>query len=175
MAVKAAELLGENRRCEVSQDYEKPCRETLELLINDGLIEAAILCTVDGLPIAHASHLDVPEDALSAMSASMLALADAVIGQVGSDGGCRQVVAESSGRTVAIVHAGENMALAVAGKPGTNLGMVISHANLTVKNILTIIAKSQDKKEIEQHVAPTKNSLDELMKRVLQEVENNKK
>ena len=158
----------------MSYDYEEPCHALLETLIDDGVIEAAILCTVDGLPITHASRFDVPEDAISAMFASMLALSDTVVGQVGGTLGCRQVVVESPERTIAIVHAGESMALSVTGNNGVNLGMIISHANAAVQKILNITSKSVDKKNIEQHTRPERASLDELVQKVLHEAAQNR-
>ncbi len=160
----------------MSQDFEKPCeQELLRLVRETETIEAAILCTVDGLPITHAAKEGLPADALSAMSASILALGDAIAGQTGYEGKSRQVVIESAGRTVAIIHAGENMALTVVGGANINLGRVLGHANLAAKKLLDIVTGSKDHREISDHQAPRKASLEELVKRVLQEAaENNR-
>lgn len=159
----------------MGESYIPACREALYALINNGVVETAILCTVDGLPITYATNMERQDDTTAAMSASMLALADAVIGTMGDEAHCRQVVLESTGRTVALIHAGENMVLAVAGGSGMNLGMVTSHARKAVKAILNIVSESTDHNEIEQHEALKPASLEDLVKRVLQEAADTRK
>lgn len=159
----------------MTASYVQPCQEALTAFVNEGIVEAAILCTVDGLPIAHSSRLELASDAASAMSASLLALADAIIGQTGdADARCHQVVVESKNRTVAVIHAGDNMVLAVVGKAGINLGMVLGHANLTAERIVAIVSGSEDRAEIEQHEAPKRASLEELVQKVLREAQENR-
>lgn len=159
----------------MNESYVPACRDALHTLIDNGVVETAILCTVDGLPITYAANMEWQDDAIAAMSASMLALADAVIGTTSAEAHCRQVVLESTGRTVALIHAGENMVLAVAGGAGMNLGMVTSHARKAVETILSIVASSADHAEIEQHEALEPASLEDLVKRVLQEAADSKK
>lgn len=153
----------------MTSSYVEPCRQVLEELLSDGMVDASILCTVDGLPITYAAHMEIPSDSASAMSASMLALADAMVGSVGENEQCRQVVMESNGRTLGLIHAGENMVLAVIGSSGMNLGMVLSHANLAAGKILSIVSSSKDHAEIEQHKALKRTSLEDLVKQVLRE------
>ncbi|RMF70327.1 MAG: roadblock/LC7 domain-containing protein [Calditrichaeota bacterium] len=159
----------------MTASYVEPCREVLQDLVEQGLVDAAILCTVDGLPITHAADMDLPADATSAMSASMLALGDAMVGSVGEDEKSQQVVMESPSRTIGLIHAGENMALAVVGRAGMNLGMVLSHAKIAADKIVDIVTKSADHAEVEKHKALKRASLEELVQRVLQEAAENRK
>jgi len=158
----------------MSDSYIPACREALHTLIGTGIAEAAILCTVDGLPITHATNMEVEDDAIAAMSASMLALADAVIGSTSDETCCHKVVLEAPKRTVALIHAGENMVLAVAGGAGMNIGMVTSHARKTAETILGIVTQSSGHANIEQHEL-AQVPLDDLVKRVLKEVADKKK
>jgi len=155
----------------MTASYIEPCRTTLRELVDGGAVETAILATVDGLAITHVGDNSDHADAASAMSASMLALSDALASQLSGTEGehCRQTVIESRDRTIALIHAGENMVLAVVGRAGLNLGMVLSQARHTAEKIVDIVAKSSDHAEIEAHRAPERASLDELVRRVLQE------
>lgn len=158
----------------MSESYVSACRTALSDLVSNGVVGAAVLCTADGLPITHASSMEWQDDTIAAMSASMLALADAVIGTTNSEAHCRQVVLESTGRIVALIHAGENMVLVVAGGTGMNIGMVTSHARNTAETIVNIVASSADHAEIEQHTAIKPASLEDLVQRVLQEAADRK-
>ncbi len=150
--------------------YEQPCREELERLVADGDVEMAILATVDGLPITQAVASTETGDAVSAMTASLVAIADTMVGQFDEDGGpCKQVVVESPRRTIALIHAGENMVLAAVGQAGVNLGMLISRARHSAERIVDIVARSKDHAEVEQHKPPEGSSLEDLVRRVLQE------
>ena len=153
----------------MTASYVKPCRERLEALLEEGGIEAAVLCTADGLAVAHAGKAGESER-VAAMSASMLALGDAMIG--GGDGEaaeCRQVVVETDGRVMTLIHAGENMALAVTGAADVTLGMVLGRARRAAEDIVTIVAESSDAAAIEEHARPERADLEELVRRVLRE------
>jgi len=155
----------------MTASYVEPCRKTLRALLDGGSVRMAVLATADGLPIAQAVEGELESDAVSAMSASLLAIADAMVGQLGDgdEGGCRQVVIESPDRIVALIHAGDNMTLAVVGAPGLNLGMVVSQAKHAVEKIVDMVASSADHAEIEEHRAPEGRDLESLVRRVLQE------
>ncbi len=153
----------------MTASYVKPCRKRLEALLEEGGIEAAVLCTADGLAVAHAGKAGESER-VAAMSASMLALGDAMIG--GGDGEvaeCRQVVVETDGRVMTLIHAGENMALAVTGAADATLGMVLGRARRAADDLVAIVAGSSDAAEIEEHGQPRGASLEELVQRVLRE------
>lgn len=159
----------------MSASYVEPCRELLAELVDQGAVDAAILCTVDGLPITHAARSEIPADASSAMSASMLALGDGLAGAVGGDDKCRQVVIESAQRTIGLIHAGENMVLGVVGRSGINLGMVLSQARRAAERIVEIVASSAEAGEVGSHKPPARASLEELVQRVLREAAEQQK
>ncbi|MDX8401112.1 MAG: roadblock/LC7 domain-containing protein [Mariprofundaceae bacterium] len=154
----------------MSASYKQPCREELERLVSEGDVEMAILATVDGLPITQAASSLEVGDAVSAMTASLVAIADTMAGQFDTDaGGCRQVIVESARRTIALIHAGENMVLAAVGEAGVNLGMLLSRARHSAEKIVDIVARSSDHAEVDQRQAPAGADLEELVRRVLQE------
>lgn len=152
------------------RDYKQACKEELDYLVSheDGL-EAALLCSVDGLPVAYASDIDFEMDSLSAMCSSMLSLGDALAIQGGRDH-CIQVVTQSENRTIALIHAGDEMLLVLVGGESLRLGMLLSHARTGVERIIDIVANS--KRAAKR--APTSNGsvlLEELVNRVIREAQ----
>jgi len=152
------------------RNYKEACREELEHLISheDGL-EAALLCSVDGLPVACASSIELEADSLSAMCSSMLSLGDALAFQGGKDN-CIQVVTQSENRTVALIHAGEEMLLVLVGGESLRLGMLLSHARKGLERIVDIVTNSKlaAKREKKQN-GPL--LLGELVDRVMREAQ----
>ncbi|GAV19864.1 roadblock/LC7 domain protein [Mariprofundus micogutta] len=157
-------------------DYKEACSKELSRLVErETHLDAALLCSVDGLPVAYASSVEIEADALSAMCSSMLSLGDALAIQ-GGDDNCIQVVTQSRGRTVALIHAGEDMLLGLMGSRELKLGMLLGHARKEVEVIVELINKSQhEEKQQEEEKAPSAERqpalLEELVKRVMQEAQ----
>jgi len=157
-------------------NYKEDCRRELEQLVErEYHLDAALLCTSDGLPVAYASSADIEADALSAMCSSMLSLGDALAIQ-GDDDGCIQVVTQSKNQTVALIHAGSDMLLALIGARDLKLGMLLGHARKEVDIILELMNKQHQEEQVqEQQKAPEQRQpamLEELVKRVMQEAQN---
>lgn len=157
-------------------NYKEACRRELEQLVEREFhLDAALLCSSDGLPVAYAASSDIEADALSAMCSSMLSLGDALAIQ-GNDDGCIQVVTQSKNQTVALIHAGSDMLLALIGARDLKLGMLLGHARKEVDIILELINKQQHEEKVqEQQKAPDERKpamLEELVKRVMQEAQN---
>lgn len=157
-------------------NYKEACRRELEQLVKrEYHLDAALLCSSDGLPVAYAASRNVEADALSAMCSSMLSLGDALAIQ-GDDDGCIQVVTQSKNQTVALIHAGSDMLLALIGARDLKLGMLLGHARKEVDIILELIHKQQHEDQTqEQKKAPEERKpamLEELVKRVMQEAQN---
>jgi predicted regulator of Ras-like GTPase activity (Roadblock/LC7/MglB family) len=151
-------------------DYKKKCGHELDQLVSrEAHLDAALLCSVDGLPIACASSKEIEADALSAMSSSMLSLGDALSIQWG-DEGCIKVITQSENRTVALIHAGEEMLLVLMGSKALKLGMMLNHARKEVEKILTIVASAKQQKQQEPEKSEL-NQLEELVKRVMLEAQ----
>lgn len=132
---------------EVSEKEAQACQRDLEELIGrfDSL-EGTVLSTPDGLLIATASRNGgIEADAVAAMSASLLSLADALAGQAGR-AFADNVISEAESSTLVILHAGE-MILTVIGSSGINIGMVLSAAKATARKLHT------DAKEFSESVA----------------------
>ena len=157
-------------------NHKEACRRELEHLVDrEHNLDAALLCSSDGLPIAFAASGEIEADALSAMCSSMLSLGDALAIQ-GDDEGCIQVVTQSKNQTVALIHAGSDMLLALIGSRELKLGMLLGHARKEVEIIVELMNKQhQDEQVEEKKKAPEQRQpamLEELVKRVMQEAQD---
>jgi len=157
-------------------NYKQACKRELEhLLSREAHLNAALLCSVDGLPVACATNTDIETDAISAMCSSMLSLGDALAVQ-GDDDACIQVVTQSRNQTVALIHAGEDMLLALMGSRQLKLGMLLGHARKEVEIIVDLMNKAHLKEqhtEAEKPVGARKPALlEELVNRVIQEAQD---
>lgn len=157
-------------------NYKEACRRELELLVErEYHLDAALLCSSDGLPVAYAASRDIEADALSAMCSSMLSLGDALAIQ-GDDDGCIQVVTQSKTQTVALIHAGSDMLLALIGARDLKLGMLLGHARKEVDIIIELMNKQHNEEQVqEKQKAPEERKpamLEELVKRVMQEAQD---
>lgn len=134
---------------EVSDVEAQACQKDLEDLINRfDSVAGSVLSTPDGLLIACASRSDgIESDAVAAMSASLLSLADALAGQAGR-AFADNVISEAESSTLVILHAGE-LILTVIGQPGINIGMVLSAAKATANKL------QSDAKEFSESIAGT--------------------
>ena len=146
-------------------------QQTLERFINDfDLVAGAVLATPDGLHVASATHVnDIEADAVAAMSASMLSLADALAGQAGR-AYADNLISEAESSTLVMLHAGQ-LILTVVGKPSVNIGMILTSARRTAHKIERLVKK--DKGIVKGHeilndpealLAQVKKELQELRK-----------
>lgn len=97
-------------------------------------IEASAVMTKDGLNVASVLGDDVNPDRLSAMCASLLALADTTANELGR-GTVKQLLLEGTKGIMLIVHIGKDAVLGVAARPKVNLGMVLFETRKTAKFI----------------------------------------
>lgn len=118
-------------------------QQSLEKFLRDfELAEGLVLATEDGLLIANAVQSEeIEPGAIAAMSASMLALADALAGQAGR-AYADNLISEAESSTLVMLHAGE-LILTVVGRPNVNIGMILNAARRTAKSIGTL-AKDDD-------------------------------
>ncbi len=156
-------------------NYKQACKQELENLVaREANLDAALLCSVDGLPVAYAANVELEADAISAMCSSMLSLGDALAVQ-GDDDNCIQVVTQSRNRTIALIHAGDDMLLALMGSRQLKLGMLLGHARKEVEIIIDLMNKSQHAEEQIEAAKPLEARkpalLEELVNRVIQEAQ----
>ncbi|NIR60297.1 MAG: hypothetical protein GWO02_12680 [Gammaproteobacteria bacterium] len=104
-------------------------------------IEASAVISGDGLTLASVLAEGVDPDRFGAMCASLLALADQAAQEV-ARGQLKQVLVEGDRGTMLLVHAGSDAVLAVAARPGINLGMVFLEAKKAA-NEVTAALKAQ--------------------------------
>ena len=101
-------------------------------------IEASAIMSRDGLSVASVLGNGVDPDRLGAMCAALLGLADTTAREL-DRGKLHQVLIHGSLGFMLITHVGEKAVLAVATKPGTNLGMVFLETKKTAKKILEVL------------------------------------
>ena len=101
-------------------------------------IEASAVMSRDGLSVASVLGNGVDPDRLGAMCAALLGLADTTAREL-NRGALRQVLIHGTLGYMLITHVGEKAVLAVATKPGTNLGMVFLETKKTAEKISGII------------------------------------
>ncbi len=101
-------------------------------------IESSAVMSRDGLNIASVLRDSVDSDRLGAMCAALLGLADTTAKEL-NRGDLRQVLLHGSKGFILISHVGEKAVLAVASKPGTNLGMVLVEAKKTAEEIEAVL------------------------------------
>lgn len=136
-------------------------RQTLEAFIADfEQATGALLSTSDGLLIASAVRSrKIESEAVAAMSASMLSLADALAGQTGralSD----SLISQADSSTLVMLHAGQ-MILTVVGMNDVNTGIILSAARRTAQAIQALAKEIGDVKGSESISDPAS-----LMKKV---------
>jgi len=160
----------------VSSHYKQACKQELEQLVaREPNLNAALLCSVDGLTVAFAANIEIETDAIAAMCSSMLSLGDALAVQ-GDDDNCIQVVTQSRNQTIALIHAGDEMLLALMGSRQLKLGMLLGHARKEVEIIVGLMQQShlqEQKIEAEKPAGKRKPALlEELVNRVIQEAQD---
>ncbi len=101
-------------------------------------IEASAVMSRDGLSVASVLGQGVDSDRLGAMCAALLGLADTTAKEL-NRGELKQVLLHGTQGFMLISHVGEKAVLAVASKPGTNLGMVFVEAKKTAKKIEAVL------------------------------------
>lgn len=101
-------------------------------------IEASAIMSRDGLSVASVLGNGVDPDRLGAMCAALLGLADTTAREL-NRGTLRQVLIHGTLGYMLITHVGDKAVLAVATKPGTNLGMVFLETKKTADKIAGIL------------------------------------
>jgi len=124
-----------------SANLESKLRPILrELSKSSSHIEASSVMTKDGLCIASLLGDGIDADRVGAMCAALLSLADTTAKEL-DRGNLRQVLLHGSKGFMLITHVGTTAVLAVASKPGTNLGMVFVETKKTARKIETILSE----------------------------------
>ncbi|MDH5660664.1 MAG: roadblock/LC7 domain-containing protein [Gammaproteobacteria bacterium] len=103
-------------------------------------IEASAIMSRDGLSVASVLGAGVDPDRLGAMCAALLGLADTTAREL-NRGTLRQVLIDGTLGYMLITHVGDKAVLAVATKPGTNLGMVFIETKKTADKIAAILGE----------------------------------
>ncbi len=101
-------------------------------------MEASAVMSRDGLSIASVLGDGVDPDRLGAMCAALLGLADRTADEL-ARGELKLVLLHGSKGVLLLVHVGTTHVLALAAKPGINLGMVLMEAKKTAAMLATTI------------------------------------
>lgn len=144
-------------------------QQSLEKFLKDfELADGLVLATEDGLLVANAvQNQAIESSAIAAMSASMLALADALAGQAGH-AYADNLISEAESSTLVVLHAGE-LILTVVGRPNVNIGMILNAARRTSNSILAL-TKEDDVFVKGHEILKDPEALLERVKKELQEM-----
>jgi len=110
----------------------------MQLNSTSGHIEASAVMSRDGLSVASVLGKGVDPDRLGAMCAALLGLAETTAKEL-NRGDLRQVLIHGSTGYMLVTQVGEEAVLAVASRPGTNLGMVFVEAKKTASKIADVL------------------------------------
>jgi len=110
-----------------------------ELLHSCSDIRGAMICSIDGIAIAHAMPRDTHIDPahFAAMSSSILALSDVMVSEA-NNGNARNVLVENEGGNLFVMHAGSTLLLMVIAKPKVNLGTSLAYARKLTEKIIML-------------------------------------
>jgi len=101
-------------------------------------MEASAVMSRDGLNVASVLGDGVDPDRLGAMCAALLGLADQTANEL-ARGKLKLVLLHGSEGVLLLVHVGTTHVLALAAKPGINLGMVLMEAKKTAAMLAATI------------------------------------
>jgi len=157
------------------QDIRRCEQSLIELVSRFDMVDAAVVSSQDGLHVASTSQsLEIEADAIAAMSASLLSLADALAGQAGKPM-VDNVISEAESSTLVILHAGE-LVLTVIGKTGVNIGMVLTAARQTARAIGNVAHNApSEEKEIELKGLKMLQNPEMLLERIRKEMKEKEK
>ena len=109
-----------------------------ELNSKSSEMEASAVISRDGLSVASVLGDGVDPDRLGAMCAALLGLADTTAKEL-KRGELKQVLLDGREGVLLLVHIGTTHVLALAAKPGINLGMVLLEAKKTAQRLAEFI------------------------------------
>jgi hypothetical protein len=123
-----------------SAEIRKSALESVlrELNSSSSDIEASACISSDGFNIASVLGKGVDADRYGAMCASLLALANRAAQEV-QRGSLKLVMVEGELGIMLLVQAGQDAILAVAAKPGRNLGMIFMNSKKYAQKVLTTL------------------------------------
>ena len=158
---------------EMNEKEIQRCQATLVGFIKKfEMVAAVVVSSQDGLHVASESHdTSMEMDAVAAMSASLLSLADALAGQAGKPM-VDNVISEAESSTLVILHAGE-LILTVIGHTGINIGLILSSARKAAKEIgdtMTTAAVAEATNRIEERGLQMLKNPELLLERIKNEM-----
>jgi len=107
----------------------------------DGIV-GLMVSSADGMAWASKLKVGLDQHRFSAMSSALLALSDNVVKECSSgkatNGKTKNVLIESDGGNVFVMHAGSNLLLTVFTDATTNLGLSLAHANKAAEEIVAL-------------------------------------
>ncbi len=104
------------------------------LMADCGDIGGLMVSSADGHAQAQLLADDLDYNRFAAMSSALLALSDTLISET-HHSDTKNIIIESEGGNVFIMHAGRQLLLTVFSKPASNLGMSLAYARKTADEI----------------------------------------
>jgi len=101
-------------------------------------IESAAVMTRDGIPLVSCLTGGVDPGTLSAVSASLLSLANKTLSQM-TKGKLQQVLIQGDEGFVLLVGVGDNAVLSITSEPDSKLGILLHEAKLSARKIASLL------------------------------------
>lgn len=125
---------------EYMSDKQDQIKKILGNFVNTtASIHAAAVMTRDGIPIASKLNEGINEERLSAISASLLSLANRAVKDL-EQGDLEQVLIDSTKGFVLMLKVGESAVLSVISEQNSRLGMLLIEAKKSARVLAEIIA-----------------------------------
>lgn len=104
-------------------------------------INAAMICSVDGIPWATKLESGFDQNRFAAMSGALLALSDN-LAREGNKGETNNVLIEGANGNILVLHAGKNLVLTVFTRGNSNLGVSLAFARQATETISVLVENS---------------------------------
>lgn len=104
-------------------------------------INAAMICSVDGIPWAIKLESGFDQNRFAAMSGALLALSDN-LAREGNKGETNNVLIEGANGNILVLHAGKNLVLTVFTRGNSNLGVSLAFARQATETISALVENS---------------------------------
>jgi len=143
-----AEIIGklQNNNYIYDESVDSAITQALLLVLDDLMtkgddINAAMICSVDGVPWASKIDDDFDQNRFAAMSGALLALSDNIADEA-KKGETHNVLIEGANGNIFVLHAATNLLLTVFTMGNSNLGISLAFARQATETITALIENS---------------------------------
>ena len=139
------EIIDKIRTSNVNSDdsVDSSINQALSLILEDMVckgddINAAMICSVDGVPWASKIEDGFDQNRFAAMSGALLALSDNLASEA-EKGETNNVLIEGKQGNILVLHASDNLVLTVFTQGNSNLGISLAYARQGIETISALM------------------------------------